>query len=106
MNDIREDLMIHGKVTSRENTDFMEYLDDVTYFVSLNNEDDVNLNFGNFINTNELLNEVEQNKAPPSAHIINSSTEKSSEDSYLQMPQQRSDDPRRGGKVNIKGRLQ
>ena len=39
-----------------------------------------------------------------STYIIVSSTEKYSENSYLQMPQQRSDDPRRGGKVNIKGR--
>ena len=104
MNDIREDLTIHGKITSIENIDFMEYLDDVTYFVSLNTKDNTDPPLGNFIDTNELINEVEQNKAPPSAHIINSSTEKSSENSYLQIPQQRSDDPRRGGKVNIKGR--
>ena len=104
MNDIREDLTIHGNITSIENIDFVEYLDDVTYFVSLNTEDDTNLTLGNFIDTNELLNEVEQNRAPPSAHRVSSSTNKSSENSHLQMPQQRSDDPQRGGKVNIKGR--
>ena len=99
-----EDTFSIGDGEDKSSTDFMEYLDYVTYFVSLNNKDDVNLNFGNFINTNEILNEVKQNKAPPSTHIIDSSTRKYSENSYLQMPQQTSDDPRHGGKVDTKGR--
>ena len=104
MNDIRENLTIHGKITSIENVDFMEYLDDVTYFVSLNTKDNTDPPLGNFIDTNELINEVEQNKAPPSTHRASSSTNKSPENSHLQIPQQRSDDPRRGGKVGIEVR--
>ena len=104
MDDIRKDLTIHGKVTTKEDIDLMEYLDDVTYFVNLNTEEDTSLTRGNFIDTNELLNEVEQNRAPPSAHRVSSSTNKASENSRLQISQQRSDDPRRGGKVGIEVR--
>ena len=58
--------------------------DDGTYFVTLDTKKDTSLTSGNFIDTNRLLNKVELKKTLPSAHEI---------------PQQRSDDPRRGGRV-------
>ena len=76
--------MINGKVTQREVTEPMEYLDDVTYFDTLDTEEDTSLTSGHFIDTNRLLNKVELKKTLPSAHGI---------------PQQRSDDPRRSGRV-------
>ena len=84
IDDTRKDLMINGKVTQRKVTDPMEYLDDVTYFVTLDTKEDTSLTSGHFIDTNRLLNKVEPKKTLPSAHGI---------------PQQRSDDPRRGGRV-------
>ena len=86
MDDIRKDMMIHGKVTTKKDTDSMEYLDDVIYFVTLDTKEDTSLTSGHFIDTNRLLNKVELKKTLPSAHEI---------------PQQRSDDPGRGGRVGF-----
>ena len=65
--------MIQGDIT-----DPKEYLDDITYFLTLDNKKDTSLTSKNFIDTNRLIKKVELKKTLPSAHKI---------------PQQRSDDP-------------
>ena len=82
----------------------MEYLDDVIFHASINSEEDTSQTSGKFIDTNRILNKIEHDRVTPSTPEVNTSTNKASESSRLQMPQQRSDDPRRGGKVSIEVR--
>ena len=55
---------------------------------------------GSFVDTNRILNEIEPDRTAPEAPDIGTGTDRNSEVLHLQVSQQRSDDPRRGGRMS------
>ena len=77
-----------------------EYLDDITSYSNVHTGEGTGQMLGSFGDTDKTLNKIECNRTAPGATEIGTGTDRTSEILHLQVSQQRSDDPRRGGRMS------